>query len=618
MSPPARLIHELFEHQVRLQPEAPALTHGPLTVSYGELNARANRLAQVLKANGVQPDQTVALCAQRSVGLVVGILAILKAGAAYVPLDPSYPSDRLAHALSDSGAQLLIHQAGSGHAGWAQGRLPVAIDAGGRLLLAPEVAPDVAAGNPHNPTLRADHAAYVIYTSGSTGQPKGVVVEHGHVTRLLQATQPLFEFGAQDVWTLFHSFAFDFSVWELWGALLHGGRLVIVSADTARSPEAFYELVLEERVTVLNQTPSAFRPLIAAQARRGGEHRLRTVIFGGEALVLQSLVPWFERNSAEKTTLVNMYGITEITIHATHARITPAQCRSGVGSVIGAALSHLHLQILDPQGQPVALGEMGEIHVGGASVARGYLNQPELTASRFLSDPRDPRPGARMYKTGDLARQHPDGQIEYLGRNDFQVKIRGHRIELGEIEATLLRHPGVQDAVVLARDDPHAPGEKQLAAYCVGPAAKVVSGLALRAFCQQSLAPHMVPSHFDWLERLPLTPNGKIDRHALQVLVPSVAPASDADLGAVSLEARVCELWRQLLCLSQVQPGDDFFALGGNSLSAVRMTLKVREWVRGSALDIAVVFHHPVARDFAQAVQRCAVPAPRAPQGVPA
>lgn len=605
MSPPARLIHELFEHQARLQPEAPALTHGPLTLSYGELNARANRLAHVLKARGVQPEQTVALCTQRSVALVVGILAILKAGAAYVPLDPSYPSDRLAHALSDSGAQVLVHQAGGGHAGWVQGRASLAIDAEGHLLSAPDRATGNPhnSNNPHNPTLRPDHAAYVIYTSGSTGQPKGVVVEHRHVTRLLQATQPLFEFGAQDVWTLFHSFAFDFSVWELWGALLHGGRLVIVSADTARSPEAFYELLLDERVTVLNQTPSAFRPLIAAQARRGGEHRLRTVIFGGEALVLPSLVPWFERNSAEKTMLVNMYGITEITIHATHARITPEQCRSGVGSLIGSALSHLHLQILDPQGQPVALGDMGEIYVGGASVARGYLNQPELTASRFLPDPRDPRPGARLYKTGDLARQHPDGQIEYLGRNDFQVKIRGHRIELGEIEATLLRHPAVQDAVVLARDDPHAPGEKQLAAYCVGPAAEL-SGSALRAFCQQSLAPHMVPSCFHWVARLPLTPNGKIDRDALHRLVPSVAPASAVDAGAASLEARICELWRQLLCVPQVRPEDDFFALGGNSLSAVRMTLKVREMVKGSALDIAAVFHHPVARDFAQAVQQ--------------
>ncbi len=593
MSVPTQLIHQVFEQQVKAQPNAPAVTCVGHTLSYAQLNERANQLAHVLLSMGVQPDQRVGLCVERNLGLVVGVLAILKAGAAYVPLDPNYPSERLVHAMSDSGVRVLICQERCSPALACDHASVINIDAAGQALFAH----NAAITNPNPPDLRDHHAAYVIYTSGSTGRPKGVVVEHRHVMALLHATQPLFAFGPKDVWTLFHSIAFDFSVWELWGALLYGGRLIVVCVTIARSPEAFYALLLSERVTVLNQTPSAFRPLIAAQARQGGEHHLRTIILGGEALVLQSLVPWFERNNAEKTKLVNMYGITEITVHATYAVITPQQCEQGLGSMVGKALPHLQLHLLNEQGQAVASGDAGEIHVGGASVARGYLNRPELSATRFLPDPFTQGPNARMYKTGDLARQHPDGQLEYLGRNDFQVKIRGHRVELGEIESILLRHDAVQEAVVFAWDEPGS-GEKNLTAYCVG--AELPDG-ALRGFCQQHLPAHMVPAHFVWLEKIPLTPNGKIDRqwlpssHCNHPLV--TTPAS-------SLEARICALWGQLLHAPKVQPVDDFFALGGNSLSAVRMTLRVRDMLKGLPVDIAVVFQNPVARDFAQAVHQ--------------
>ncbi|MBE9498224.1 amino acid adenylation domain-containing protein [Streptomyces sp. GKU 257-1] len=304
----------------------------------------------------------------------------------------------------------------------------------------------------------------MIYTSGSTGRPKGVLVEHRNVTRLFTATAERFGFGPEDVWTLFHSFAFDFTVWEMWGALLHGGSLVVVPHEVARSPREFYALLCAENVTVLNQTPSAFGQLIAAQGEDGAPHRLRTVVFGGEALDTAALRPWFARPVNAATELVNMYGITETTVHVTHRVVTEADTGRGV-SPIGSPLPDLAVYVLDTHGNPVPTGAVGEMYVGGAGVARGYLNRPELTAERFLDDPFRPGPGARMYRTGDLGRLLADGSLEYYGRNDDQVKIRGHRIEPGEVSARLDEHPGVGSCAVVARED--QPGNRQLVAYLV-------------------------------------------------------------------------------------------------------------------------------------------------------
>jgi amino acid adenylation domain-containing protein len=315
--------------------------------------------------------------------------------------------------------------------------------------------------------LHPHHLAYVIYTSGSTGDPKGVMVEHGNVTRLFAATEEWFGCNERDVWTLFHSFAFDFSVWELWGALLYGGRVVVVPYLTTRAPQEFYRLLCEEEVTVLNQTPSAFVQLIDAQAQSAeGRHSLRVVIFGGEALELRRLLPWVGRNGAEKPQLVNMYGITETTVHVTYRLLTEEEIGTERSSLVGKPIPDLRVFLLDRYLQPVPIGVAGEIFVGGAGVGRGYLNRPELTAERFIADPFSTDPQARLYKTGDLGRWRSDGNIEYLGRNDHQVKIRGYRIELGEIEAQLLHHSQVKEAVVLARED--EPGEKRLVAYVVG------------------------------------------------------------------------------------------------------------------------------------------------------
>ncbi|NHB98849.1 non-ribosomal peptide synthetase, partial [Photorhabdus stackebrandtii] len=434
--PQEALIHERFEQQVKLAPDATAVVFEGQSLSYGELNRRANRLAHHLLALGVQPDDRVAICVERSLEMVVGLLGVLKAGAAYLPLDPAYPAERLAYMLSDAAPVALLTQTALLET--LDSHLPtVVLDAGSPSVLdgAPDSNPDSRARG-----LTSHHLAYVIYTSGSTGQPKGVMVEHANIIRLLAATQGYFQFNRNDVWTLFHSFAFDFSVWELWGALAYGGRLVIVPAACARSPQAFYALLCHERVTVLNQTPSAFRQLIPVQDDTA--HALRCIIFGGEALELPSLAPWITNNPVRQTRLVNMYGITEITVHATCQELTEEVITGGRGSLIGQPLPDLRAYLLDSHSQPVPIGVTGELYIGGAGVARGYLNRPALTAERFIPDPFSTGPAARLYKTGDLGRWLSDGRIEYLGRNDFQVKLRGFRIELGEIEARLIQCPG--------------------------------------------------------------------------------------------------------------------------------------------------------------------------------
>ena len=336
--------------------------------------------------------------------------------------------------------------------------------------------------------------AYVIYTSGSTGHPKGVAVTQFNVLRLFAATQTWFGFNERDVWTLFHSYAFDFSVWELWGALLYGGRLVIVPYFISRTPEAFYELLLKEKVTVLAQTPSAFEQLMGAEeisSNDGPRHALRLIIFGGEALDFGSLRNWYQRHDEHHPQLVNMYGITETTVHVTYRPLLALDAQESTGSMIGGPIPDLQVYILDKRAQLVPVGVSGELYVGGDGVARGYLNHPDLTAERFVPHPFSGIPGARLYRTGDRARRRSDGDIEYLGRTDDQVKIRGFRIELGEIEAVLGQHEAVKDVIVLARED--VPGESRLVAYFV-PSRPDVLTINLRNYLKDRLPDYMIPS----------------------------------------------------------------------------------------------------------------------------
>src|SRR3954464_3677474 len=360
--------------------------------------------------------------------------------------------------------------------------------------------------------LAPQHPAYVIYTSGSTGIPKGVAVTHQNVVRLFGATEHLFHFGTLDVWTLFHSFTFDFSVWEIWGALLHGGRLVVVPYAISRSPPEFLKLMAREGVTVLNQTPSAFYQLLQTDRERpelGRGLALRHVIFGGEALDPRRLDGWYERHPDNAPVLINMYGITETTVHVSHLLLDRKLAASSAGNLIGRAIPDLHAYVLDGGLEPVPAGVSGELYIAGSGLARGYVGRAGLTAERFVADPFGAA-GSRMYRTGDLARWRGDGVLEFLGRADAQVKVRGFRIEPGEIEAALVGHGDVAQAAVIARED--GPGGKRLVGYVVAAGAAVPDAAVLRAHLGRSLPEHMVPSAFVVLDRLPLTPNGKLDR----------------------------------------------------------------------------------------------------------
>ncbi|CAJ9204109.1 non-ribosomal peptide synthetase [Burkholderia pseudomallei] len=627
--PIEQCIHQLFEAQVDRKPEAIALTFDGRRLSYAELNARANRLAHYLQARGVGPDRLVALCAERGIEMVVGLLAILKAGGAYVPLDPAYASDRLRGIVEDSQPALVLADAvGRAALGELDGALPV-IDLETDALRWREMP----ATNPEVASQHVHHLAYVIYTSGSTGRPKGVMVEHAQVVRLFGATQAWFGFDERDVWTLFHSHGFDFSVWEMWGALLHGGRLVIVPTEVTRTPSAFFALLCAEGVTVLNQTPSAFQALMSAQEEReeaalkadvdaeaeaAGNieranvvaHRLRYVIFGGEALEPRTLASWYARHG-ERTQLVNMYGITETTVHVTYCALRAEDAMRLGASPIGVRIPDLQLYVLDARREPVPMGVTGELYVGGAGVARGYLNRPELTRERFIDDPFVA--GGRLYKTGDLARWRTDGSLEYLGRNDFQVKIRGFRIELGEIEAQLAKVAGVREVVVLARDSaaevrdnatPNVPTpksssetEKRLVAYYTSDA----DVAALRAQAAQHLPSYMVPSAYVRLDAWPLTPNGKLDRRALP------APADDAYARAEyeapqgAKEEALAAIWRELLHVERVSRHDNFFELGGHSLLAIGVIERMRR--EGLHTDVRSIFNAQTLSDLAARAQ---------------
>jgi amino acid adenylation domain-containing protein len=580
--PADRCIHETFEAQVERTPNAIAVTFEDTALSYAELNERANQLAHHLRRRGVGPEVRVGICLERSLEMVVAILAVLKAGGAYVPLDPANPAERLAFILADSATPVLVTRDGP------RGALP-ARD-GVEVVSLDAAAEEIAAESTENPAsgARPESLAYVIYTSGSTGAPKGALIEHRNVARLFSATDEWFGFGERDVWTLFHSYAFDFSVWELWGALLYGGRVVVVPHLVSRDPEAFHALIQREGVTVLSQTPSAFRQLIRVDGERGGDLALRVVVFGGEALEPASLREWVERRGVDSPRLVNMYGITETTVHVTYRPLSREDVFGGSGSPIGRAIPDLRLYVLDAARRPVPIGVPGELYVGGAGVARGYLNRPELTAERFVEDPFAP---GRLYRTGDRVRWMADGTLEYLGRLDEQVKIRGFRIELGEIEVRLAEHPRVREAVVLARED--VPGDRRLVAYVVGE----VDADALRAHLRQGLPEYMVPGAFVVLDRLPLTANGKVDRKALPA--PDLAPAEDRYVAPrTPAEEGLAGIWAEVLGLERVGVEESFFDLGGHSLLATRVLSRVRE-VFGVELPLRVLFEAPTVAELA-------------------
>ncbi|MDO7929874.1 amino acid adenylation domain-containing protein, partial [Pseudomonas sp. KFB-139] len=584
------LIHRAFEVWAAKQPSAAAIRFEGRQLSYGELNARANQVAHRLMEQGIGPDDRVAICAERGLEMIIGLLGILKAGAGYVPLDPAYPAERLAYLLKDSEPLAVLVQKTTANV-LSGVSVPVINLDDARLQ-------EQSVSNPQVSGQTSSHLAYVIYTSGSTGLPKGVQVEHRNVARLFSATQAWFEFGPTDTWALFHSFAFDFSVWEIWGALIHGGELLIVPQLVSRSPQECYALICEAGVTVLNQTPSAFRQLIAAQGESHQAHSLRQVIFGGEALETGILKPWYARPVNAGTQLVNMYGITETTVHVTYRALQAADALKAGVSPIGVRIPDLQTYVLDANREPVPVGVVGELYVGGAGVARGYLNRPELNEERFIADPFSQRPGARLYRTGDLARWTAEGSLDYLGRNDDQVKIRGFRIELGEVEAQLAASTGVREAVVIARED--IPGDKRLVAYVIAEEGAAPSAAELRDQLLQTLAEHMLPSAFVTLESLPLTTNGKLDRKALPAPDQSALASRAYEAPQGEVEVIIAQLWQELLDVEQVGRHDHFFELGGHSLLAVKLIERMRQ--QDLSADVRVLFGQPTLAALAAAV----------------
>ncbi|MCP3774858.1 amino acid adenylation domain-containing protein [Paenibacillus sp. MZ04-78.2] len=584
--PRQETIHHLFEEQARRTPDHPAVKYEQQVLTYHALDERANRLARTLLAKGLQPEQLVGIIAERSLEMVIGILAILKAGGVYVPIDPDYPNERIQYMLEDSAASIVLTQI---HL------LENVVYQGQVIFLDDPASYDVDPARPRT-NVPSNQLAYVIYTSGTTGNPKGTLIEHKNVVRLLMNSRNLFDFNESDTWTLFHSFCFDFSVWEMFGALLHGGKLVIVPKKTARSPESYMQLLRSEAVTVLNQTPSYFYQL--QQLDKGNSESdlaIRKIIFGGEALSPSLLKDW--KHKYPSTQLINMYGITETTVHVTYKEITEREIEES-RSTIGQPIPTLQVYVLNEYRQLQPLGVPGELYVAGEGLARGYLNRPDLTAERFVDHPF--APDQKMYKTGDIARWLPDGQLEYVGRVDHQVKIRGYRIEIGEVEAALLRMESIKEVAVVAYD---GEGSKQLCAYLVGN--EGLQTVQLKRQLLQRLPEYMVPTHFVQVEAMPLTANGKVDRKALPAPHGHMSTGTDYLAPSTWLEQRLTDIWTQVLAHPKLGVQDNFFDVGGHSLKVLQLIHQINTDLELS-LKYHVIYEYPTIETLARFIQASA------------
>ncbi|WP_262188203.1 non-ribosomal peptide synthetase, partial [Serratia ficaria] len=580
-------LQALFEQQVQRTPEAVAVVCGGESLSYAQLNARANRLAHRLIACGVGPDSRVAVCAERSLAMVTALFGILKAGGAYVPLDPSYPGERLQYILQDAEPLLLLADA-AGRAALAAHEVPqLALD---------EALPGQLSGDNPQPRVQSSHLAYVIYTSGSTGKPKGAMNEHRGVVNRLLWMQEAYGLTAQDRVLQKTPFGFDVSVWEFFWPLMVGAQLVMAKPEGHKDPDYLSRAIAEHGITTLHFVPSMLQSFLADERAAARCQQVRRVMCSGEALPATLVAAFYRR--LPQVELHNLYGPTEAAVDVTAWRCAR---EPGLASVpIGRPIANTRIYLLDERGQPVPLGAVGELHIGGVQVARGYLNRPELTAERFLRDPFNP--GGRMYRTGDVARYLADGAIEYLGRNDQQVKIRGFRIECGEIEAALAAHPAVREAVVDARE---TGGDKRLVAWVVPAAGVAEEGLAgtLRQHLSAALPDYMVPAAWVVVAALPLSPNGKLDRRALpepqgaQSQAAYAAPQGER-------ETLLAEIWRELLGVERVGRHDNFFELGGHSLLAVRLTNRLQQ--AGLQLQLQALFAGPTLHLLAQQLRSAA------------
>ncbi len=578
--PRDRCIHQLLEEQASRTPDTVAVVFEGASLTYSELDARANQLAATLRRNGVRPEILVGLCVERSIEMVVALLGILKAGGAYVPIDPSYPAERIKYMLEDSGVVVLITQSSLLSSLPATSARTICLDS------------NWTAAAPHNeevvkPEVKPENLAYVIYTSGSTGKPKGVQIEHRSVVNFLWSMRREPGLDADDVLVAVTTLSFDIAGLEIYLPLLVGGRLVVANRAVTRDARQLAELLERAGATVMQATPATWRMLI--ESGWTGNPGLR-VFCGGEALSAELASALVKRSAS----VWNLYGPTETTIWS-----TVGQVRAGERSVsLGDPIANTALYVLDTNRQPVAAGEEGELYIGGEGLARGYLHRPELTSEKFVADPFSEKPQARMYRTGDLVRFRADGSLDFLGRIDHQVKIRGFRIELGEIEAALEQHPQVRQAVVVAQEDERR--GKFLAAYFVSRSGTPPSRAELRQHLARVLPDHMVPSGLVPMEAFPLTANGKVDRKSLPV--PQIA---DFDFGGNyvaprdSTERKLVEMWEQVLGIGPIGVESSFFDLGGSSILAARLFMKIsREF--GQDVPLAALFEAPTIAQLAQ------------------
>lgn len=583
-----RTIVDLFNEQVERYPDNIAVEFNNEALTYHQLNEKSNQLAHYLRAKGVDKETLVPICLNRSLEMVIGALGVLKAGGAYVPIDPEYPTDRILYTIQDTRASIVISESNTPLA-------TVPIENTKTILLDQEqvLICEQSTSGPEM-TITPENLCYIIYTSGSTGRPKGVMIEHRNVIRLFFNKSPLFDFDETDIWTMFHSFCFDFSVWEMYGALFFGGKVIIVPKQTTQDSSTYGDLLAQKGVTVLNQTPSAFYLLQNYILSNESDLNIRYIIFGGEALNPSKLKQW--KKAYPKSKLINMYGITETTVHVTYQEINHEHCKSSK-SVIGKPIPTLYTYVLDENRKQVPFGIEGELYVGGAGLARGYLNMSELTADRFISDPFSRDPAARLYRTGDLAKMLEDNELEYLGRIDDQVKIRGFRIELAEIESVLVEIPDIKQAIVLASND--QTGNKRLVGYLVSD--KPLENTTIINHLASKLPDYMIPKMFIPIDKIPLTSNGKVDKKILPnpdasdlIKTFYVAPTSD-------LEQTLTKYIKSILQVNRVGIDDNFFELGGNSLLAQNIVSELSKI--DINLAITKLYQYPTIRKLANKLE---------------